>query len=313
MVKTKLFLISIIGISSVLMSCQSGQKKNAVVGNDSINIAAQDTEMVISDSIRFCESTYPYKGGLLIANFGTEQLNPLNNEGKGYILYYKDGVMSRIIPADGNLNGPKGMYEKDGYLFICDVNKIVVYNLNAPKSAPQTITLPKGEMFVNDLAAKGDTLFVSVTNTGNIYSLNIAEESALAKVKPQLWCKVPGPNGILVDGNSMYVVSYPADGTTKPENVIYYIADLSAPKVEKFNTEPGQYDGVALSPDKQTLYITNWNPAGVYSMDVTSKKIQPLEMKTKVTGAADMTLLDGKLYIPDLPNSRVIVLPITSR
>lgn len=33
--------------------------------------------------------TYPYNGGILIANFGTEQLNPLNAEGKGYILYYK--------------------------------------------------------------------------------------------------------------------------------------------------------------------------------------------------------------------------------
>ena len=45
---------------------------------------------VVNEGIRFCESTYPYDGGILIANFGTEQLNPLNTDGKGYILYYKD-------------------------------------------------------------------------------------------------------------------------------------------------------------------------------------------------------------------------------
>lgn len=44
---------------------------------------------IVNENIRYCESTYPYNGGILIANFGTEQLNPLNAEGKGYILYYK--------------------------------------------------------------------------------------------------------------------------------------------------------------------------------------------------------------------------------
>lgn len=35
---------------------------------------------IVQDGIRFCESTYPYNGGILIANFGTSELNPLNSE-----------------------------------------------------------------------------------------------------------------------------------------------------------------------------------------------------------------------------------------
>lgn len=303
--KVKLIAITLLGTLAVLGSCQSGQKKNVT---EEPMVAVLDTEQVVTDSIRFCESTYPYKGGLLIASFGTEQLNPLNTEGKGYILYYKEGAMIRLIPTDGHLSAPKGMFEKDGYLFICDVNKIMVYNLNALQTPPQTIRLPKGELFVNDLAAKGDTLFASVTNTGTIYSMNIAEKSTLSKVKPQVWCKVVGANGLILEGNSMFIASYPPDGNTTAENVIYRIADINTPKAEKWMTEAGQYDGIALAADKKTLYVTNWNPAGVYSIDMETKAITPLRLKNQVVGAADMTLIGGKLYIPDLPNSRVIEL-----
>ena len=51
--------------------------------------AVSQAPVVVQEGVRFCESTYPYDGGLLIANFGTEQLNPLNTEGKGYILHYR--------------------------------------------------------------------------------------------------------------------------------------------------------------------------------------------------------------------------------
>ena len=74
---------------------------------------------IVNENIRYCESTYPYNGGILIANFGTEQLNPLNAEGKGYILYYKNGKMDTLVPADGNLNAPKGMFMRDNQLYIC--------------------------------------------------------------------------------------------------------------------------------------------------------------------------------------------------
>lgn len=302
-------LIIVLGAFAVLNSCQSGKKKS--VSDDTI-IAVQDTERVITEGIRFCESTYPYQGGLLIANFGTEQLNPLNSEGKGFILFHKDSITTLLIATDGNLSAPKGMFEQDGYLFICDVNKIVVYNLNAPSVVPQIIRLPEGELFVNDLAASGHTLFASVTNTGSIYSLNISDKSNMEKVKPQLWHKVTGANGIIINGNSMYVASYPADGNTTAENVIYYIADINAPKAEPFISEAGQYDGIALSADKKTLYVTNWNPAGVYAIDMMTQQISPLGMKTKVVGAADMTFVDGKLYIPDLPNSQVIEFPLVT-
>lgn len=303
-----MFQAMLMSILLVFSSCNSAKKQ--AIANNNPNVAPVDTECVVNEGIRFCESTYPYKGGLLIANFGTEQLNPLNTKGKGYILYYKDSVMTKLIPSDGNLSAPKGMYEKDDYLFICDVNKIVVYNLKDMSAAPQIIKFPKEDLFINDLAASGDMLYASVTNTGRIYQMDISDITRAGELKPKVWCEVAGPNGLVIDGNSMYVASYPADGKTTADNVVYLIPDLSQPKPEKFITEAGQYDGLALSADKKTLYVTNWMPAGVYAINMDTKSISPLMMKTKVAGAADMTLEGDKLYIPDLPNSQVVVLPL---
>ncbi len=260
----------------------------------------------ISDGIRFCESTYPFEGGILIANFGTDRLNPLNTEGKGYILRYKDGRVEPFIPNDGNLSAPKGMYERDGSLYVCDVNKLVVYDLNARDEAPRVIVFPEDDLFLNDLAAAGDTLFISVTDSGRIYALDIADPDLLGSEPPVMWLDIEGPNGIVVDGNTMYIASYPANGTTTDANVVYRVADLNAPVAEPFYDVAGRYDGIVLSADGKTLYVSNWAPAEVKAISLENGTARTLPLGG-LAGPADMTLSDGALYIPDLPDSRVLI------
>ena len=150
---------------------------------------------IIENGLRFCESTYPYEGGILIANFGTQELNPLNTEGKGYILHYnKEGKLQPFITADGNLSAPKGMFIRESHLFVCDVNKIVVYDLNRLEAAPQILSFPEGHLFVNDLAAIGNTLYASVTNTDKIFSIDISDVRKAGQ--PVEWLTIPGPNGL---------------------------------------------------------------------------------------------------------------------
>lgn len=123
---------------------------------------------------------------------------------------------------------------------------------------------------------------------------------------------IAGPNGLIIENGTMYVASYPADGKTTDNNVIYQITDLSKPVPEKFITTPGQYDGIALSADKKTMYITNWTPAQVCAVDMNTRKITPLDINPEkpLSGPADITVASGTMYIPDLPNSRVIVYPM---
>lgn len=285
--------LAIVAASAAILSCNSN--------------AATETA-VISEGIRYCESTYPYKDGILIANFGTEELNPLNNEGKGYIVFDKNGKSETLVPADGNLSAPKGMFLKDNHLFICDVNKIVVYNLDKKGTTPLTIQFPEGHLFVNDLVASGNTLYASVTNTDRIFRIDISDLNNPSA--PEEWIEIPGPNGLMIADGTMYVASYPADGNTLDKHVIYKIQNLNAPAAEKMIEVPGQYDGIAMSSDKKYIYVTNWTPAGLSRIDLASGKIDPVNVETDkpLIGPADITVSKGKIFIPDLPNSRVIVI-----
>lgn len=269
--------------------------------------SAQTVVNVIDKGIRYCESTYPYDGGLLIANFGTEQLNPLNTEGKGYIVLHKDGKNEVLIPADGHLSAPKGMLVREGYLYVCDVNKVMAYNLADKAAEPRTIALPEGNLFANDLVSEGDYLYVSVTNTGRIFRVDISRPGQPGQ--PQEWLSVAGPNGLLLHEGSLYVASYPADGRTTDAHVVYRIADLKNPVAEKWMEVPGQYDGLAVASDGKALYVTNWTPAQVSRIDLNTRQLSPLDLKLPqaLVGPADITVTGGYLYIPDLPNSRVVV------
>lgn len=292
MKKTILTSLSMMAALS-LASCCSTPKAPAVT--------------IFDEGLRYCESTYPYEGGILIANFGSSQLDPLNSEGKGYIVRYGVGGSEVLIPADGNLSGPRGMYLREGHLFICDVNKIVVYDLNHRDAAPQVIALPEGEAFVNDLAADGDNLYASVTNTGHIFRLDISDPAQPGS--PELWLEIAGPNGLVIRDGEMYVASYSPDGEAKSEHVIYRIPDLQNPVAEPFVTLPGQYDGIAFSGDGKWLYVTNWAPAGVSRIDLQTRQIDSvaLTLEQPLVGPADITVADGRIYIPDLPNSRVVI------
>lgn len=295
---TKLRFSSLIAVSAFMVATAISCKN-----------AANEAPATINEGIVFCESTLPYEGGILIANFGTEELNPLNTEGKGYIAFWKDGAVKTVIPTDGHLSAPKGMFHRDGYLYVCDVNKVAVYRLGENGwTFFKDIAFPEGDLFVNDLAASGNWLYASVTNTDRIFRVDISDISNPGMPEP--WLSIPGPNGILIKDGKMYAAAYPADGNTQDKHVIYRIADMEQPVPEKIITIPGQYDGLVASSDGRSLYITNWTPASVSRIDLAGGTVTPLpvNLDTPLVGPADMSLSDGRLYIPDLPNSRVIVI-----
>lgn len=261
----------------------------------------QSDELVLTD-FQANESAYPYKGGILITNFGTEP-DGLNQEGKGYVEYYKDGVRSMFIPNDGKLNAPKGMMLVGSDLYICDVNKIVVYNLDNLSAEAREIYLPEGEMMLNDLVVCGETMYVSVTETGNIFKFNINNPEF------ELWANLKGANGLLLVDNVMYVACLFLDRAVTEDSVIYKITDLDNPNPVKASTLPGEWDGLVISDDGKTIYTTNWHPgrSGVYAMNVADGSVTRIETEREIFGPGDLAYLDGKLYIPDMLESTLVI------
>ena len=268
--------------------------------------AKADTTPIVSvydDDIRFSESILPYDGGLLISNFGSATMNPAPGENKGYILLRKNGVNQVIV--DG-LHKPTATLVRFGHLFVCDDTRLIVYDLKNYNIEPQIITFAEDDKVVNALAANGTTLYVSITNTGRIYSLDISDPSRMNEVQPQLWLEIPGPNGLAMGGGVMYIASIPADySNVTDENVIYRVSDLENPVAEIFYNVPGLYDGVALSDNARTLYFSDWLTSSVKSIDIKTKKVRVVYRENGI-GPADIAQARGILYIPDLVTSRII-------
>ena len=264
---------------------------------------------VTREGLRFNESVYPHEGGLLISNFGSETMQPRPDERRGYILYRKDGETRTLVAADRGLRMPTAMRVKDDRLFVCDAERLVVFNLKNLEEAPQVVTFAPDDAVLNALALDGDTLYISVTVTDRIYALDVSDPANMDKVRPRLWLTLPGPNGMALGKDVLYVVTSPHD-YAKPtaDSVIYRVANLKEPRAEKLpGARPGVYDGATLSDDGRTLYVSEWLSASVRAVDLATGKTRVLYEEPGI-GPADIAQKGGVLYIPDMVGGRVITL-----
>lgn len=276
----------------------------------------------VTDHIRFNEGTLPLKnGGILLSNFGTDTFDPLNREGKGYIVLL-DKENRVLFPASGALNAPKGMAVKDDCLFVADVGCVVVYNMRKPEMRPVKIAFPEGELFVNDIVALGDLLLVSVTNTGHLFSIDVNDCDAIwgaQRPKPKLAATIPGANGLTEHEGTLYVASYDPNDSPGEQNVIYAV-DMTTPGAKPVNllgSRYGQYDGVAVSPDGSKLYFSNWKnsegTAEVGYIDLAPDKkhaVTILDLGVELQGPADISVSNGYLFIPDLPACKLYIMAL---
>lgn len=288
-------ILTIALIATIISACNTPQSVTTIPGQ-------------YTDNIRFCESVVFNADTMLVANFGSDELDPLNNQGRGYILQFTDTTSSVLIAPDGTLSAPKGMVVKDNRLYIADVGKIVIYNLGDRSVAPQVIPFPENDLYVNDLEVDPETeiLYATVTNTGNIYSLDVSNPDSVSVQELDFYTNIMGANGIAIRNEAMYIASYPADGVTTPDNVIYYIEDISQPHPTALIERPGQYDGLTLSDDGKQLYFTSWINGELGVIDLATRNVQLLPLDITPSGPARIQIKNGVLYIPDLPSSRVI-------
>jgi len=154
-----------------------------IIGNSFANFCSAEEKPLVSifnDEIKFSESVYPYDGGLFISNYGSEKMRPRPDENKGYIIFRKDGVNKKI--AEG-LHKPTGLTVKNNFLFVCDETRLVVYDLKNLTDEPQIVNFAPEDNVVNALAINGNTLYISITDSGKIYSLDISDPKNLKSPK----------------------------------------------------------------------------------------------------------------------------------
>lgn len=268
---------------------------------------AQKVTVVEDDMFRFCEAVYPMGDTLLISNFGSEQPDPLNRtDSLGYILSYCNGTTEMFFAPDGSMSAPKGMARAGDYLYVADVRRVHAINVLSGKRI--TIPLASEDAYANHIIVMGDMLLLSVTDTGHILALDLKPDGAPSIAGFQLLTTVPGANGMLYHDGRLFIASYNPQNIVADENLIYIIDDFYNPIPRPFISRPGLYDGLALNDNN--LYFSDWNGAVIGKIDMDNPEnieIIDIALDKPLSGPAEISFYDGKLIIPDLPNSRIII------
>lgn len=255
---------------------------------------------VVSKGLKHCEGTVVYNDKLFVSNFGTEELDSLNNENNGYVLSFDKNMKSEMLISSGRgLSAPKGMAVLNNHLYIADVGRVMIFNLEDLEMTPVTLRLSEKDVFVNDIVAIGDEVWFSVTDSGNIYKYQWGGV-------PKKVLSIEGANGLFYDGQQLYVASYSDNGK------VYVIKDVKNPVPEIFFDVKASYDGVTV--DSETLYLTSWGENqeprifAVNKEDPSDYKI--LKTPTEIKGPADISYFRGRLWIPDLIQSKLVGIKI---
>lgn len=281
----------------------------ALAAVSSLTLSAQQLT-VIQDGLRFCEGTVPYKNTVLVSNFGGDELDPLNTKGLGYIVSISGDNVTTLIPAAGFLSAPKGMAVLSNHLVVADVGRVAIFDLRKPKNRPTYVKLADDDLFANDVAVMGELILVSVTNTGRIYAIDLTDIEAPGKAN-QIG-KVPGANGLAVNGTNLYVTSYDPNENPTAANVIYF-CDLTNVK-QGFkplikDLAGGQYDGVAVDMENNRIYFSSWSGrdgGAIYSYSLEGNEpARVVDFGIELKGPADISIVGDMIYIPDLPKSKV--------
>lgn len=251
------------------------------------------------DGFSHPESVYAMKDYIFVSNLGKE-VKPLDKDNDGFIIKMsKDG---KVLDKIANLDAPKGMGVLKGVLYVTDIDTIKGFDLTSKK---QVFSLKiNGAVFLNDIATQGeDKFFVSDTGTGKIYIINPQSKSYEEFIALDSAKYGGGPNGLLVNGENLWVVTY--DPNQKVQGEVLKIS-LKDKKISEFSKARGFMDGVAIDKNGNLL-VSAWgnNLNGVVYQISPDESYSELPIR-KVKGCADIFYQDGVLYIPAMIENKVL-------
>ena len=199
------------------------------------------------------------------------------------------------------------MAVKESFLFVADVNKIVVFDLDGYKKVDE-IEFPQGDAFVGDLLVMGNALFASVANYDRIYLLDITSPRQIDHTSLLEYVELPCPSTLKLMGEYILVSSNSFGKADREDKIIHIIDDLGNPSIRPIIHEHGDYQGLAFSPNKTRLIFCNQERNGYIGNLVFENGEYSYEQVTDDKSLLNsLLLLDGKMYICDLLNSKIYI------
>lgn len=261
----------------------------------------------ISGGLRFPDGLCTVGDTLLVSNSGAVLPSRSAPGDKGYIAQIVDGVVSPYYEADGTLSAPKGMAVSGDYLYVADLGRVHIIRRSTKDK--EVIWLPTGEASVSDVEVVGDMLIVSVTGTGHLFALDLAQDGSPAGDEFQPLVSIPGASGLCYTDGRLFVATYCPEGVPPlDENVIYVIDDFVRMEPRRFVERAGQYEGLAAGDG--CLYFTDWvgtPPLGRVSLSGAGEvEMIDIELEVPVESPTCVAVMDGAVYVVDMYADRVL-------
>jgi hypothetical protein len=244
-----------------------------------------------------------YGGYLYLSNAGKNPDRTVK-DGDGYISRIKDdGSQDEVtMKYITGLDSPYGIAASQGILYVCDVDRLLGFNLRTKSKVFELSFAPEGVRRLSGLFFSDDnTLYVSATDINTIFKVDPGRNQYSE------WIKIPSPNSLLIDKNRMYVSSW--SGDSLPDGKISVI-DMNGKTYETLPGCEGYLWGLAL--DGKTLYYCDWmafDKRGVIKWHrLDTGDSGQLKFTEKMAGPADFifdtrnnlfiipAMLEGKVY-----------------
>jgi hypothetical protein len=229
---------------------------------------------------------------------------PFDKDDNGFIAKVSpppDAKLTEPAWIDGKnekvtLNAPKGMAFLGDVLYVADIDTVRMFDRKSGE--PKGEVKIKGAVFLNDVAAGKDAVYVSDTGLDKEFKPGPAQaiwEIKGGKARPLAKAAdLGGPNGILVQGDEVWAVTFGSGELYKLGKGGKREAVEKLPK--------GQLDGFVAAADG-TLFITSWEASAVFHGKPGSWTVGPMN----VTSPADLAIDEKRnlLVIPLFQENRV--------
>lgn len=246
---------------------------------------------------------HPGSNALFVSNVNG---SPDAIDGNGFISQLSvDGKILNLHWID-ELNAPKGLALIDDYLYVADINELVVIDI-ANKQIVQRYPA-EGAKFLNDVAAdKHGHVYVSDMMTNRIYRL--------ADDEFKLWFADPSleaPNGLLVEHDSLIIGSWGnmVDGFATEVPGHLKKIDLNTLEISSLGDQSpiGNLDGVEADGMGNYL-VTDWMNGRLLLISPNGSSETLIEFEQ---GSADHTVMPEKnlVIVPMMLQNEVVAFRI---
>ncbi|HEX7413470.1 MAG TPA: hypothetical protein VF411_05440 [Bacteroidia bacterium] len=204
------------------------------------------------------------------------------------------------------LNAPKGMAFSGSKLFIADIDRIVLADMETGIKIDE-IVFADTTVSLNDVFLLDDnTLLVTVINKHELYAITLNSKEIINLSNSP----IEGANGLCKYEKNMYVCGFSSKEKGKGN---LYEYDLETNKITPIIKDLGHLDGIKLY--NKSLLVSDWgadyNHGKIWEIDITTKKARLAYENEELKSPSGFDVLDDMLLVPCLDSGTILVYKLT--